>query len=98
MPERVRPPPLLFVCTRANSMPAKHHSNGIVVLVSFCCALGCVFLIVIAGVILNKIQRRRQGYMRAPQAVGTDRQPNMQRLPPEYLFNTLGQRSPAPAI
>ncbi|ODM20059.1 hypothetical protein SI65_05045 [Aspergillus cristatus] len=76
----------------------KRHTNGIVVLVSFCCALGCVFLIVIAGVILNKIQRRRQGYMRAPQAVGTDRQPNMQRLPPEYLFNTLGQRSPAPAI
>lgn len=37
--------------------------------------------------------------MRAPQAVGTDRQPNMQRLPPEYLFNTLGQRSPgAPTV
>ncbi|OJJ80710.1 putative cellular morphogenesis protein (Rax2) [Aspergillus glaucus CBS 516.65] len=76
----------------------KGHTNGIVVLVSFCCALGCIFLIVIAGIILNKIQRRRQGYMRAPQAAGTDRQPNMQRLPPEYLFNTLGQRSPAPAI
>lgn len=77
----------------------KHHSNGIIVLVSFCCALGCVFLIVIAGVIANKIQRRRQGYMSAPQAVGTDRQPNMQRLPPEYLFNTLGQRNAStPAI
>lgn len=79
--------------------PSKHHSNGIIVLVSFCCALGCVFLIVIAGVIANKIQRRRQGYMSAPQAVGTDRQPNMQRLPPEYLFNTLGQgNASTPAI
>ncbi|KAL2867133.1 putative cellular morphogenesis protein (Rax2) [Aspergillus lucknowensis] len=76
-----------------------HHSNGIVVLVALCCALGCVFLIVIAGVIFNKIQRRRQGYMAAPQAVGTDRPTSMRRLPPEYLFNSLKQPNPgAPAI
>ncbi|KAL3462335.1 cortical protein marker for cell polarity-domain-containing protein [Aspergillus heterothallicus] len=76
-----------------------HHSNGIVVLVAFCCALGCVFLIVIVGVIFNKIQRRRQGYMAAPQAVGTDRPTSMRRLPPEYLFNSLKQPNPgAPAI
>ncbi|OJJ41795.1 hypothetical protein ASPWEDRAFT_23855 [Aspergillus wentii DTO 134E9] len=76
-----------------------HHSNGIVVLISFCLALACVFLIVIAGVIMNKIQRRRQGYMPSPQAYGTDRPTNMQRLPPEYLFNTLKQPNPgAPAI
>lgn len=77
-----------------------HHSNGIVVLVSFCLALGCVFLIVVAGVILNKIQRRRQGYMRAPQSYGTDRRPSaMNRLPPEYLFNSLQQTHPgAPAL
>ncbi|RLL97052.1 hypothetical protein CFD26_103894 [Aspergillus turcosus] len=71
-----------------------HHSNGIVVLVAFCCALGCVFLIVFAGVIFNKIQRRRQGYMRAPQAYGTDRPSTMRRLPPEYLFNTLKHPNP----
>ncbi|KAL2810265.1 cortical protein marker for cell polarity-domain-containing protein [Aspergillus granulosus] len=76
-----------------------HHSNGIVVLVAFCCALGCVFLIVIAGVIFNKIQRRRQGYMAAPQVVGTDRPTSMRRLPPEFLFNSLKQPNPgAPAI
>ncbi|KAL4927251.1 putative cellular morphogenesis protein (Rax2) [Aspergillus undulatus] len=76
-----------------------HRSNGIVVLVAFCCALGCVFLIVIAGVIFNKIQRRRQGYMAAPQATGTDRPTSMRRLPPEYLFNSLKQPNPgAPAI
>ncbi|RAL07238.1 putative cellular morphogenesis protein (Rax2) [Aspergillus homomorphus CBS 101889] len=73
----------------------KHLSNGIVVLISFCLALGCVFLIVICGVIFNKIQRRRQGYMRAPQAVGTDRPSNMRRLPPEYLFNSIKQPNPA---
>ncbi|PYH88700.1 hypothetical protein BO71DRAFT_338283 [Aspergillus ellipticus CBS 707.79] len=77
----------------------KHLSNGIVVLISFCCALGCVFLIVIAGIIFNKIQRRRQGYMRAPQGFGTDRPSNMRRLPPEYLFNSIKQPNPgAPAI
>ncbi|CAG7921972.1 unnamed protein product [Penicillium olsonii] len=73
---------------------SKHHSNGIAVLVAFCCALGCVFLIVLAGVILNKIQRRRQGYAAAPQTFGTDRPSDMQRLPPEYLFNSLGQPNP----
>jgi hypothetical protein len=76
-----------------------HHSNGIVVLVAFCCALGCVFLIVAAGVILNKIQRRRQGYAAAPQTFGTDRPSDMTRLPPEYLFNSLGHTNPtAPTI
>ncbi|GIJ91368.1 hypothetical protein Asppvi_010333 [Aspergillus pseudoviridinutans] len=75
-----------------------YHSNGIVVLVAFCCALGCVFLIVIAGVIFNKIQRRRQGYMRAPQAYGTDRPSAMRRLPPEYLFNTLKHPNPGTPV
>ncbi|KAJ5929345.1 hypothetical protein N7454_007193 [Penicillium verhagenii] len=78
---------------------SSHHSNGIVVLVAFCCALGCVFLIVAAGVIMNKIQRRRQGYSAAPQSFGTDRPSDMQRVPPEYLFNSIGQANPtAPAI
>ncbi|OJJ55159.1 hypothetical protein ASPSYDRAFT_34960 [Aspergillus sydowii CBS 593.65] len=78
---------------------SSHRSNGIVVLVAFCCALGCVFLIVIAGVIFNKIQRRRQGYMAAPQAAGTDRPTSMRRLPPEYLFNSLKQPNPgAPTV
>ena len=78
---------------------SSHHSNGIVVLVAFCCALGCVFLIVAAGVIMNKIQRRRQGYSAAPQTFGTDRPTDMQRVPPEYLFNSIGQPNPtAPAL
>jgi hypothetical protein len=76
----------------------KHHSNGIAVLVAFCCALGCVFLIVLAGVILNKVQRRRQGYAAAPQTFGTDRPSDMQRLPPEYLFNSLRQPNPSAPV
>ncbi|KAJ5775886.1 uncharacterized protein N7511_000897 [Penicillium nucicola] len=76
----------------------KHHSNGIAVLVAFCCSLGCVFLIVLAGVILNKVQRRRQGYAAAPQTFGTDRPSDMQRLPPEYLFNSLRQPNPTAPV
>ncbi|OJJ47036.1 hypothetical protein ASPZODRAFT_131964 [Penicilliopsis zonata CBS 506.65] len=75
-----------------------HLSNGIVVLISFCLALACIFLIVISGVILNKVQRRRQGYMAAPQASGTDRPSAMRRVPPEYLFNTLSQRNPGAPV
>ncbi|KAL2014549.1 hypothetical protein VTN00DRAFT_2074 [Thermoascus crustaceus] len=68
-----------------------HLSDGLVVLISFCLALGCVFLIVVLGIIFNKIQRRRQGYVRAPQTYKTDRPTSMRRVPPEYLFNSLGQ-------
>jgi hypothetical protein len=76
-----------------------HHSNGIVVLVAFCCALGTVFLIVACGVIMNKIQRRRQGYAAAPQTFGTDRPTDMTRVPPQYLFSHLGATHPtAPTI
>ncbi|KAK1143907.1 hypothetical protein N8T08_006022 [Aspergillus melleus] len=90
---------IFYEKTNPYTSEGKHRSNGIVVLISFCLALGCVFLIVIAGVIFNKIQRRRQGYMQAPQTYGTDRPSNMTRLPPEYLFNTLQQRNPGtPAI
>ncbi|KAL4818384.1 cortical protein marker for cell polarity-domain-containing protein [Aspergillus spinulosporus] len=90
---------MLYENSNPYARASGHHSNGIVVLVAFCCALGCVFLIVIAGVIFNKIQRRRQGYMAAPQTTGTDRPTSMRRLPPEYLFNSLKQPNPgAPSI
>ncbi|EEP77007.1 predicted protein [Uncinocarpus reesii 1704] len=73
------------------------RSRGIVVLVSFCIALGCIFLIVLIGIILGRIRRRNQGYVRAPQ--GMDRKPDLRRLPPEYLLDSLRQRSPGvPAI
>ncbi|KKZ63494.1 hypothetical protein EMCG_02225 [[Emmonsia] crescens] len=73
------------------------HSKGIVILVSFCIALGCVFLIVLIGIILNRIQRHRQGYVTAPR--GTDRRPDLQRVPPEHLLGSLRQRaSGVPAI
>ena len=79
-----------------------HLSTGLVVLISFCIALGCVFLIVVFGIIFNKFQRHRQGYVRAPQTYATDRPTSLRRLPPEYLFDSLrhGRSGPShvPAI
>ncbi|OXV07576.1 hypothetical protein Egran_04659 [Elaphomyces granulatus] len=71
------------------SGPKKSLSTGLVVLISFCIALGCVFLIVVFGIIFNKFQRHRQGYVGAPQAYATDRPTSLRRLPPEYLFDSL---------
>ncbi|KAI5295510.1 hypothetical protein KEM55_006168 [Ascosphaera atra] len=63
------------------------RSRGIIVLVSFCISLGCVFLIVAGGIIASTIRRKRQGYVSAPQ--GTDRKPDLGRVPPAYLLNDL---------
>ncbi|OKL59719.1 hypothetical protein UA08_05174 [Talaromyces atroroseus] len=71
-------------------------SAGLVVLVSFCIALGCVFLLVVLGVALNRIQRYRQGYVQAPTAFNSDRPTSMRRVPPEYLFDSLRQRNLGP--
>ncbi|QGA20719.1 hypothetical protein EYB26_008427 [Talaromyces marneffei] len=67
-------------------------SAGLVVLISFCIALGCVFLIVALGIILSRVQRYRQGYVQAPTAFQTDRPTSMRRVPPEYLLDSLRQR------
>ncbi|KAK2749248.1 hypothetical protein FQN57_006864 [Myotisia sp. PD_48] len=66
--------------------------RGIVILISFCIALGLVFLLVLLGIILNRIRRHRQGYVAAPQ--GTDRKPDLTRVPPEYLLESLRHRKP----
>ncbi|KAI5305742.1 hypothetical protein KEM56_003443, partial [Ascosphaera pollenicola] len=68
------------------------HSRGIVVLVSFCIALGCVFLIVLGGIIASRIRRRQQGYVSAPQMV--ERKPDLGRVPPAHLLNDLNGTPP----
>lgn len=75
------------------------HSNGIAVLVAFCAALGTIFLIVLAGMILNRIQRKRAGYSTLPSVPYQDKNMNINRVPPERLFASMGQRTPgAPAV
>lgn len=76
----------------------KHHSKGIVILVALCAALGVLFLIILIGLIIERVQRKRQGYSAIP-AFYTDKNSNLGRVPPEHLFQSLGRNSdPAPHI
>lgn len=75
------------------------HSLGIAILVAFCAALGTIFVIILAGMILNRIQRKRAGYSTLPAVPYHDKNVNINRVPPERLFASMGQRTPgAPAV
>ena len=75
------------------------HSRGIAVLVALCAALGTIFLIILIGIILNRIQRRRAGYKSVPSVAYADKHSNIHRVPPESLFGNLGAKSPtAPTV
>lgn len=63
---------------------------GLVVLISLAIALGLVFFIVVAGVVAERIRRRREGYRPAPTST-FDRRDTMSRVPPSQLFGSLGQ-------
>ena len=63
-------------------------------------ALGLIFSIVVAGIIADRIRRKRDYYVRAPTNM-YDKNNNMDRIPPSRLLGTIGQRdpgSPAPMI
>src|SRR2546423_1453453 len=77
----------------ANVFQGHHHSKGIAVLVALCAALGSLFLIILVGIILDRMQRRRNGYNTIPIIAYTDKHPNLYRVPPEHLFGTLAQRN-----
>jgi hypothetical protein len=62
-------------------------------MVALCAALGTLFLIVLVGIILDRVQRRRNGYNTIPSATYTDKPSNISRVPPEHLFGSLGQRN-----
>jgi hypothetical protein len=65
-------------------------AKGFVVLIALAIALGLIFLLVIGGVLAERIRRRREGYRPAPTA-SFDRNNGMQRIPPEQLLGSLGQ-------
>lgn len=71
---------------------------GLVVLISLACALGTTFLIVVAGILIEKYRKRHENYSRAPTTY--DKTSNMGRIPPEHLFGRLGQggRGDAPML
>ena len=63
---------------------------GFVVLIGLAIALALIFLIVVAGILMERQRRRREGYV--PMQI--DKHTNMQRIPPEKLFGNLNGDKP----
>lgn len=66
---------------------------GLVVLIALAIALGIIFLMVVAGILIERRRRRKEGYV--PMTATFDRSNNIARVPPESLFHNLeGKGSP----
>ncbi|MCJ1391694.1 hypothetical protein MMC18_004559 [Xylographa bjoerkii] len=71
---------------------------GAVVGIALACALGCIFLIVLAGFVMERRRRRREGYRPAPQNYYEKTSANMSRIPPGDLFRNLNRNQPGPRL
>ncbi|TVY71479.1 Polarized growth protein rax2, partial [Lachnellula suecica] len=72
------------------SAPRGKIAKGLIVLIALAVALGLIFLLVIAGVIAERVRRKREGYMPAP-TNAYDRNSAMSRIRPDELLSNLGQ-------
>lgn len=71
---------------------------GFIVLIALAISLGLMLLIVVAGLLLDRYRKKREGYVPAPTSM-YDRGGGMSRIPPEELLDSLGKgRSAAPHI
>ena len=72
---------------------------GLVVLIALACALGAIFLLVVAGILIERYRRKAEGYTPVSTSY-FDKTSNMGRIPPEHLFGSLGQvrRGDAPML
>lgn len=77
------------------SYHASHQlALGLVVLIGLAIALGLIFLIVVAGILLERRRRRNEGYV----PMDTNRDANLARVPPSSLLARLGDPAAAPRI
>ncbi|KAF2088248.1 cellular morphogenesis protein [Saccharata proteae CBS 121410] len=65
-----------------------HLALGLVVLIALAISLALIMLIVVAGIVAERIRRKNQGYMPAPTQMG-DKGGNMSRIPPADLLGNL---------
>lgn len=68
-----------------------------VVLIGLAIALGLMLLIVVAGLFLDRLRKRREGYVPAPTSM-YDRGSGIQRIPPGELLEGLGRGGGAPRV
>ncbi|KAK4142607.1 cortical protein marker for cell polarity-domain-containing protein [Dichotomopilus funicola] len=81
-----------FSKSNANSMPL-----GFVVLIGLAIALGLMLLLVVGGLALDRLRKRREGYVPAPTSM-IDRGNGMARIPPHELLEGLGRRGGVPQV
>ncbi|KAJ6446172.1 cellular morphogenesis protein [Purpureocillium lavendulum] len=80
------------------SAPGGHMPLVFVVLIGLAIALGLVLLMVAAGILLDRLRKKREGYTPAPTSM-YDRGSGIQRIPPRELLEQLGKsRSAAPHV
>lgn len=65
-----------------------------VVLIGLAISLALILLMVLAGILLDRLRKRREGYTRAPTSM-YDRGSGIQRIPPHELLESLGKTRPA---
>ncbi|MCJ1309212.1 hypothetical protein MMC25_002869 [Agyrium rufum] len=75
--------------------PGGHLALIFVVLIALACALACVFLLVVLGLLIERRRRRKEGYRPAPTTAFWEKSDNMGRIPPDQLFGRLGSRNGA---
>jgi hypothetical protein len=77
----------------------KHLALGFVVLIGLAISLALILLLVVGGVVLDRIRKRREGYTPAPTSM-YDRGSGIQRVPPRELLESLGKVRPGgpPAV
>ena len=73
----------------------RHLAVGFVVLIGLAIALALIFILVVIGIIAERIRRRREGYLPAPTQM-FEKNENLDRIPPSHLFNSFGQRGRGP--
>jgi len=67
----------------------KHMALGFVVLIGLAIALGLMLLLVLCGIILDRIRKKREGYVPAPTSM-YDRGSGIRHIPPHELLESLG--------
>ena len=84
-----------FVATLHEMANANNHvsahklATGFIVLIALAVSLAVMFLVIVAGIAAERWRRKRDGYTVAPQM--SERHANMERLPPEELFGSVGR-------
>ncbi|TQV99790.1 cellular morphogenesis protein [Cordyceps javanica] len=77
----------------------RHMPLVFVVLIGLAISLALILLMVVGGVVLDRLRKKREGYVRAPTSM-RDRGSGIQRVPPRELLESLGRVRPGgtPAV